>query len=363
MISRLGTFLLAVLLPIGPVAPAAEGGESGTLIVLNKAEATASLIDLSRGSAVAVVPTGEGPHEVAVSPDGRFAVVANYGRQAAGATLTVIDVPGARVEKTVDLGEYRRPHGIAFLPGTAARVAVTAEEDRALLTVDLESGEVLSAVKTDQDVSHMVAILPSGARAFVANIGSGTVTAVDLTKGTRIASLPTGAGAEGIDVTPDGTEVWVTNRSADTVTILDASSLDPLATLGSKSFPIRVRITPDGRHALVSNAKSGEVAVFEVSARREIRRIPMRHSAATTEGRLFGDAFGDSPVPIGILVHPSGKTAYVANANADVIAIVDLRSWTVTGSIRAGKEPDGLGYSKLRVRSSKAPPSRPQTRP
>ena len=41
-------------------APAANGA---TLIVLNKSEATASLIDASSGETLAVVPTGTAPHE------------------------------------------------------------------------------------------------------------------------------------------------------------------------------------------------------------------------------------------------------------------------------------------------------------
>jgi DNA-binding beta-propeller fold protein YncE len=49
-------------------------------------------------------------------------------------------------------------------------------------------------------------------------------------------------------------------------------------------------------------------------------------------------------VPIGILVHPDGKRAYVANA--DVVAIVDLEAWKVVGLLKAGKEPDGMAYSR-----------------
>jgi len=48
---------------------------SGTLIVLNKAEASASLIDLASGEEILRLETGVGPHEVAVSPDGKTAVV------------------------------------------------------------------------------------------------------------------------------------------------------------------------------------------------------------------------------------------------------------------------------------------------
>ena len=73
----------------------------------------------------------------------------------------------------------------------------------------------------------------------------------------------------------------------------------------------------------------------------------MEHEAEDTEGRLFGGRFGDSSVPIGILVHPDGRTAYVANANADIISIVDLDAWKTAGVLSAGREPDGLAFSAL----------------
>ena len=89
----------------------------GTLVVTNKTPGTATILDAGSGRILATLPTGAGPHEVALSADGRVAVVTDYGGPGGGSTLTVIDVPGLRVARTIDLGEYRSPHGIAFLPG------------------------------------------------------------------------------------------------------------------------------------------------------------------------------------------------------------------------------------------------------
>lgn len=89
---------------------------AATLVVANKAEATVSLLDLESGKVVATLPAGQGPHEVAVSPDGARVLVSTYGtREREGSTLTVIDVPGASLVKTIDLGEYRKPHGVEWL--------------------------------------------------------------------------------------------------------------------------------------------------------------------------------------------------------------------------------------------------------
>jgi YVTN family beta-propeller protein len=347
---KLARAIALVALPLGVGLPAAAAPAGGTLVVLNKSEATASLIDLDSRKVVATLPTGEAPHEVAVSPDGRYALATNYGtRTAPGSTLTLIDVPGARVVRTIDLGAYRRPHGVAWLRD-GKRALVTAEEQKALLTVDVDTGKVAATVVTDQNVSHMVALVPDGSRAFVANIGSGTVTAVDLGSGKVLAHIATGKGAEGIDVTPDGRQVWVTNRAEDTVSVIDAAALETIATLESKSFPIRARVTPDQKHVLVSNARSGDVAVFDAGARKLARRVPLKLAALKTEGRLLD--FGDSSVPIGIVVDPAGKRAFVAHANADAISVIDLETWEPKGTLGAGKEPDGMACSPLAVETS-----------
>lgn len=341
MLNRMIPILVLLVLP-GAV-------DASTLIVANKAEATVSLLDLPEGKVVATLPVGTGPHEVAVSPSGRLALIANYGgpgEQGAGSSLTLIDVPAARVVKTIDLGAYRRPHGVHFLD--ERRVLVTAEVDKALIEVDVDAGKVTGAMPTGQEVSHMVAVTPDGSRAFVANIGSGSVTAVDLKGKKRLKDIPTGDGAEGVAVTPDGKQVWVTNRAADTVTVVDAATLQVLGTQPSAKFPIRAEATPDGKRVLVSNAFSGDLSVFATADRTLERRIPLELKARETEGRLMSQ--GDSSLPIGIEIAPDGKRAYVAHANADQISIVDLESWKRVGSLTAGKEPDGMGYSTADVK-------------
>ena len=63
--------------------------------------------------------------------------------------------------------------------------------------------------------------------------------------------------------------------------------------------------------------------------------------------RLFAGAFEGSPVPVGILMHPSGTHAFVANTQADVITVIDLVKFKIVGRLVAGQEPDGLAYSPI----------------
>ena len=340
-LSKTAFFTLASLAAMRCASPL----PASILLVANKTDNTVDLIDLHRQESVATLPTGHAPHEIAVSPDGKVAVVANYGdREKPGATLTVVDIGRAEVDGEIDLGDHTRPHGLVFVG--QERVAVTAEGSRHLLVVDLRDRQVASAIDTGQEISHMVTATADGRRAFVANIGSGSVTAIDLRTGRKLADIPTGEGAEGIAVTPDGREVWVTNRGADTLSVIDPETLEVVATVDCPGFPIRIAVTPDGQHALVSAASTGEVVVIDIQRRREVRRTQLDLSTAPDAGsRLFGDRFGESPVPVGLVVHPLGSLAWVAATQADVVVAVDPADLTVRGLLTAGREPDGMAFS------------------
>jgi YVTN family beta-propeller protein len=323
------------------------GAHGATLAVANKAEATVSLIDLESGDVVATLPTGAGPHEIGISPDGRFALVTNYGtREQDGNSLTLVDIPAASVVKTIDLGEYGKPHGVEWLDDESA--AVTVEASKALIVVDIAREKVTQSIGTGQEISHMVALDPERGRAYTANIGSGSVTVLDLGKGTREANIATGNGAEGIAVSASGKHIWVTNRGADTITILDADTLEAAGEIGSEGFPIRATATPKGR-MLVTRARAGDLAIYDAATFEELRVVTFDLGSMDVEERLFGDRFGDSSVPIGVIVDATGEVAWVAHANADVITEIDLGSGEIIRMLRAGREPDGMGFSPLDV--------------
>lgn len=331
--------------------PATLMAQEGTLVVLNKRDASASLLDQRTGQEVARLKTGHGPHEAAVSPDGLTAVACNYEQQ--GRTLTVIDIRETKVVRTIELGEHTAPHGIQYI--SDSRVLVTTEGSQHLLVVDIASGEIVRAIETAQRVSHMVAATPDGRRAFVANIGDGTVTAIDIEAGEVLAQIECDPGTEGVDVSPDGREVWVSNRGSNTLTIIDADTLDVLETIPCPLFPIRVKFTPDGKRVLVSNASSGDVAVFDAATRKELTRVVMKEGwAPPQEG---GNVFGQGPVPIGILIPPDGTHAYIANTNVDLITEIDLATLEITRRLTAGRTPDGMAYSPLRLVRAGADPS------
>ena len=343
-----GAVASSVASSVGRAQPAAD-----VLVVLEKDSAAARLLDPASGATLARLPTGPFPHEVAASPDGALAVVADYGAREPGRTLTVLDLRGRRVLRTVDLGEYRRPHGIVWLPGAGQRVAVTAEQSQALLVVDVAAGRVERAIPTGQRGTHMIALAADGRRAWTANIGSGSVTAVDVQggpsgRGDTLHTRPTGRGPEAIDLSPDGREVWAADRELDRITVLDAATLDSLASLPTGRLPNRLKFTPDGRTVLVSNAAGGTLTVYDARARRLVATLDMGAGEAGPPNPE--NPTGCGAVPLGIQLAPDGRRAWVALNGAGAVAEVALtpgrpEATRIVRRVAAGAGPDGMAYA------------------
>src|SRR5262245_36442488 len=236
---------------------------SSYLVVLAKADATALVIEPNSGHVRETFATGVGPHEVAVSRDGRYAVVADYGdKDHEGHTLTVYNLVERRPERVIDLVPHVRPHGIAFLDRRST-VLVTAEKSGAVLQVGVQNGDVERVIPTGGKLTHMIAVALDRTRAYTANIESGSISALDLEKGALIRTVDTGAEPEAIAVSPDGREVWVGHNKDNTVKVLDAATLETKHTISDLSVPIRVKIAPDGGIAVVSCAGSGEAVIVD----------------------------------------------------------------------------------------------------
>ena len=332
--------LVATVLSAVPVA-------AETLLVVRKSDDAIDLVDPGSGARLAAVSLGYAPHEVSVSPDGRLAAVTNYGsREKPGSTLSIVDLEQPRELRRIDLAPHTRPHGVAwFAPD---RIAVTTEGSKHVLVVEPESGRIVGAIATGQDISHMVAVDAGRQRAYVTNIGSGTTTALDLASNRKLDDLATGAGSEALALTTDGRELWVAARADGHLAIVDTQKLEVTGRLPLPGIPIRIAMTPDGRTALVTCAGTAEIVAFDVATRSErARRKVNAPRAPGAEQRSLARLAPDSVLPIGLLVSSDGASAFVAATMGDVVVQFDTGSLEPLRSIAVGGEPDGLAVTSV----------------
>jgi YVTN family beta-propeller protein len=325
-----GTATLAVLMAhaASGTAHAQVAGLGGTLVVTNKAPATATIIDVASGRTLATLPTGQGPHEVVMSGDGRVAVVTDYGAQGPGGnTLTIIDVPALRVARTIDLGTYRRPHGVVFLPGDSL-VAVTSEATGNVVIVHVGAGAVRRAIPTTQNGSHMVAAVGDGSKLYTGNMGSGTVSELDGRTGKFVRTFDVPAQPEAINVTPDGAEVWVGSNGTARVSVIDPRTGTVTTAAEGLGWPYRVLFSPDRRLTFLPDLRNEELRFLDRASRREL-------------GRLTFTGGG----PQGITITPDGRYVLQSLSKQARVAIIEVGTRAVVGHLAAGETPDGVAYS------------------
>lgn len=335
----------AVSQPLQAQSPSgAPAALHGTLVAANMNDNTATVLDLATHRTLATVPTGLAPHEVAISHNGRWAVVSNYGpRGQPGNSLTVIDLSAKAptAVRTIDLGQYHRPHGSAFLPGDST-LLVTVEANQSVLVVNLAAGAVSSVIPTTQKGSHMVALTADGSRAFTSNVGDGTISELDIAKRAFVRTIPVAAAVEGIAVSPQGDQVWVASNKAKTVSVVIPASASVADTVGNFGLPYRMAITPDSRTAIITDPASGMVRFVNTATRAEIGRVPFPPDSLVPTAEVPG-----SSCPEGVVLTPDGRTAFVTLQGRNRVVAIDVATRTVLATMPTGVWSDGVAYSRL----------------
>jgi DNA-binding beta-propeller fold protein YncE len=331
---RVAVLAVTLGLTAAPAAHAQVAGLTGTLVVTNKTPSTATVVDVASGRTLATLPTGTTPHEVVVSRDGALAVITDYGGQRR--TLTVLDLPGLTVARTIDLGEHRAPHGIAFMPGDRL-VAVTCEQTRHVVVVDVVEGVVRRAIATEAGGSHMIGVTSDGTRGYTGNMRDHTVSELDLGAGRLVRSFPVPPVPEAINVTPDGKEVWMGSNQAGQVSVLDPASGAVTKVAEGLKWPYRMLFTPDGRQVIVPDPTLNELRFIDRAARREIGTLALPGA------------------PQGIAITPDGRFLFQSLSAETRVAIIDPARRVVLGHLAVGATPDGVAYTTRVVAAGAAP--------
>ena len=310
------------------------------LLVLNKAEDTVSLIDTGSGEEIKRVATGHGPNEVMVSVKGTTAVISNMGNQRPDKTLTVLTMPEGSVERTIDLGEYQRPHGMAFLDDT--KIVLTTHMPEAIHIVDLAAGKIEKSLESPGKGIHMVVLSPDKKTAYAACAGDTKMAAFDLEKWAVKKVVECGPRAEGISLSPDGKTLTVGNVGTDTVTVIDTGSFEVVRTLKGCPAPIRTFWSPDGRNVFVSAAGSREMVVFNPADWSEKKRIKLEELSMDWMGAKEGR------MPMNFALSGDQKRLNFVLVGSDAVAELDLGSIEIKRGFKTGKTPDGIAvWSKL----------------
>lgn len=302
--------------------------EGRALIVLHKLEASFGCYDVEGGKELFRLPTAELPHELCLGHDRRRLYVTEYGLRdveaegEGGRTVAVFDPRARERVGTLSTGEYRRPHGIAADRG--GRLFVTCEPQRSLLIYRLEDESFLHVVDVEQEIPHAVAVSPDGRTAVTANIGSGTVTAVDVMMGVILRHAKVLERPEGMAFSPDGRLLYVVNRESAAVSIVDAVKFETVGRIDTGPGPIRIAITPDGGRIAFPLFHQDTVQVADTRTKAVIHTVQVGKQPAGTT--MSGD----------------GELLFVSCEHESTVYVVDLAGGEVLTTISTGEGPGAM---------------------
>jgi YVTN family beta-propeller protein len=280
---------------------------------------------------VARIDTGEGPHEVAASDDGKLAFVTNYGAKTPGNSLSVIDLVAQKEIHRVDLGPLGRPHGILFADG---KVYFTVELNKLIARYDPETNKVDWLLGVGQNRTHMLVRTKYLNEIFTSNVDSRTVTAIEKSSdpsGWKETNIAVGKGPEGIDISPDDKEVWAANSGDGTVSVIDTATSKVTHTFNVHTkHSNRLKFTNDGKLVLISDPATDELMVVDAATKKIVKQLNVGRG------------------PGGILIAPGGERAYVALAGDNAVAEIDLHKLEIAERIPTGPGPDGMAWAQRR---------------
>ena len=115
--------------------------------------------------------------------------------------------------------------------------------------------------------------------------------------------------------------------------------MGPQVVVATGKQPLRIAFTIDGKQCLVSNAADGTISIYDTKTRKQLTTISIPGKNSIYERAIYR-----TPRPVGILMHPNGKYAFVSNYSAARVEVLDMDSLTLVSSIKSGEMPDGLAF-------------------
>ena len=308
---------------IARTVPAAV--EACTLALVGKGAGGVAFYAVPTGTRLGRVALGTQPHEIALDLTGRFAFVGHYGVEswkapgAGGSQVWVIDLVGRKLAGTIDLSPLGRLHAVRT--DSKGRLYVLSEQDSILARFDDPVADRTPSrlIPVGGARSHYLVIRCDGTRAYIADTLSGGVIAVD-PDDMAVAPLRRhiGAAPEAMTLSRDEQTLYVIDRPSGTIHALDSTTLAERTRRAMRGEAVRVVTQSDGK-LIVSNTADKSLSRLDPITLAEEGRLPLGVGAPGLN--LIGD------------------TLYASLEN-DHVAIVDIRTWKVTGRFATGSAPD-----------------------
>ena len=289
-------------------------------------------------SLVGRAPVGMFPTTIGLSPDGDWAFVPNsdfHGDRGGVNTISVLYTPDMSAVTEIPVCDM--PHGSRTSHhGTTVYIACMMSDE--LVTIDpttlavthrvaLGSGHPMSMAEMERtdsaDAAHtgaMAHVMPAPAPAKPLPPGAASSTM----PGQNPDCLATYVG-----VAPDDRSVYLACYHSSEIQVRDASTLELRRRLPTGAGAYNVEPSPDGRFIVVTNKKAQSVSVFDARTYQEVARVST-----------------SKKIPHGIAFSPDGKYAFIScesvGTDPGAVDAIDLTTLQRVASLAVPLQPTGI---------------------
>lgn len=206
---------------------------------------------------------------------------------------------------------------------------------------------------------------------FLAHLGSGMVTVVDLRNEQVIANIPNVPAVHGVLAVPELAEAFATATGSNRLDVISEKRFRVIAQAPAGIYPDGMAYAPDARKLYVSDESGRTETVIDTQTNRRIATIPMggevgnsqydaaghrvlvavqtRDEIAAIDPRTDSIA-GRYPLPKScdddhsLLIDPSARLAFAACDGNAKLLLIDLTGMSTLSIQDVGRDPDVLAF-------------------
>jgi DNA-binding beta-propeller fold protein YncE len=280
---------------------------------------------------------GNFPATLDITPDGLYAFVVNFNLHGEHVPSTVSVVYTPNMVEVDQIPTCTMPHGMRLSPDGLFAYSMCMMDDQ-LVEIDTRTFEVARrfsvAVGAEGPIDHYTEPdIMTGARGMRAPATEGGMAGMEGMQHEHEAMGPT-CSPTWAEPSPEGDLVYVACNRSNEILVVDRASWALQRKLPTGAGPYNLDVTPDGRILVASLKTAGQVQFFDLETGESLAVLP----STTT-------------VTHGVAVTPDSRYAFVSvegkGAEPGKVDVFDLRSFERIGSAEVGQQAGGITFWKM----------------
>ena len=212
---------------------------------------------------------------------------------------------------------------------------ITNSTDNTVSVINLSTNTVVATLPAGVYPTD-VAISPDGSLAYILNFASQNITVINTQTNTVTATITTSLPLTSLIISADGSKLYVANGGnsvAGSILVISTATNSIIATIPTASWqPSGILFSPDGSRMYVENRDiapntNSSLSVFNTADNTITATVPL------------------GAYPSGLAITPNGSLIYVENEFSNNVTVINALTNTVVTTIPVGKDPYSLAIS------------------